>query len=106
MESRNQYFPLIEFKVSYPYRGKRIGRILFSSAQFFALTLEAEKLYISAHSSKESQEAYRSQGCTEAEEINEELGEKEPSDVQMEYPLILLSAGKRQPMVALNQNRR
>ena len=56
--------------------------------------------------SKESQEAYRSQGCTEAEEINEELGEKEPSDVQMEYPLILLSAGKRQPMGALNQNRR
>ena len=104
MGSRNQYFPLIEFKESYPYRGKRIGRILFSSAQFYALTLEAEKLYISAHSSKESQAAYRSLGCTETEEINEELREKEPSDVQMEYPLILLSSCERQSMGELNHN--
>lgn len=96
--SRNHYLPLIEFEVSYTYRGKGIGRRLFSFAASEALALGAEKLYISAHSSKESQAAYRSLGCTEAEEINVELREKEPCDVQMEYPLILLSAGKRQPM--------
>lgn len=69
--SRNQYLPLIEFEVSYPYRAKGIGRRLFSSAASEALTIGAEKLYISAHSSKESQAAYRSLGCTETEEINE-----------------------------------
>ena len=102
--SRNQYLPLIEFEVSYPYRAKGIGRRLFSSAASEALTIGAEKLYISAHSSKESQAAYRSLGCTETEEINEELREKEPSDVQMEYPLILLSSCERQPMGELNHN--
>lgn len=103
--SRNQYLPLIEFEVSYTYRGKGIGRRLFSFAASESLALGAEKLYISAHSSKESQRAYRSLGCTEAEEINEELREKEPCDVQMEYPLILLSAVEIQPMGELNQNK-
>lgn len=102
--SRNQYLPLIEFEVSYPYRAKGIGRRLFSSAASEALTIGAEKLYISAHSSKESQAVYHRLGCTETEEINEELREKEPSDVQMEYPLILLSSCERQPMGELNHN--
>ena len=44
-------------------------------------------LYISAHSSKESQAAYRALGCTLAEEVNEELAAAEPFDVQMEYRL-------------------
>jgi hypothetical protein len=47
----------------------------------------AEKLYISAHSSKESQAAYRALGCTPAEEVNEGLAAAEPFDVQMEYRL-------------------
>ncbi len=45
------------------------------------------KLYISAHSSKESQAAYRALGCTPAEEVNEGLAAAEPFDVQMEYRL-------------------
>ena len=48
---------------------------------------EPEILYISAHSSKESQAAYRALGCSFAEEINEELAAVEPFDVQMEYRL-------------------
>ena len=47
----------------------------------------ADKLYISAHSSKESQAAYRALGCTPAEEVNEGLAAAEPYDVQMEYKL-------------------
>ena len=47
----------------------------------------ADKLYISAHSSKESQAAYRALGCTPAEEVNEGLAAAEPFDVQMEYRL-------------------
>ena len=44
-------------------------------------------LYISAHPSKESQAAYRSLGCVEAEEINKAIAENEPFDIQMEYVL-------------------
>lgn len=85
--SINQYLQLIEFEVLFPYRGKGIERRLFSSASSSALSLGAEKLYISAHSSKESQTVYRKLGCIEAEEINERLRDKEPCDVQMECPL-------------------
>ena len=85
--SINQYLQLIEFEVSFPYRGKEIGRRLFSSASSVALSLGAEKLYISAHSSKESQAVYRRLECIEAKEINERLKDKEPCDVQMECPL-------------------
>ena len=52
-----------------------------------ARRLGADKLYISAHSSKESQAAYRALGCSFAEEINEELAAAEPFDVQLEYRL-------------------
>ena len=52
-----------------------------------ARRLGADKLYISAHSSKESQAAYRALGCTRAEEVNAELAAAEPFDIQMEYSL-------------------
>ena len=46
-----------------------------------------EGLYISAHSSMESQAAYRALGCVHAQEINAALAQVEPCDVQMEYLL-------------------
>lgn len=49
--------------------------------------LGADKLYISAHFSKESQAAYKALGCVHAKEINPKLSEKEPCDVQFEYVL-------------------
>ncbi|MBR0125205.1 MAG: hypothetical protein IJM03_07650 [Treponema sp.] len=52
-----------------------------------AKEIGAKKLYISAHSSKESQAAYRRLGCTEAAEINQAIAENEPYDVQMEFVL-------------------
>ena len=67
------------------YRCQGIGRKLFSMACEEARLLGADKLYISAHSSKESQAAYRALGCTPAEEVNEKLAAAEPCDVQMEY---------------------
>jgi len=54
-----------------------------------ALRLGAEKLYISSHSSKESQAAYRALGCTPAEEINVSRVAEEPFDVQLEYRLCI-----------------
>lgn len=52
-----------------------------------ARRLGADKLHISAHSSKENQAAYKALGCVHAKEINPKLAEKEPCDVQLEYVL-------------------
>ncbi len=81
------YVQLVCFQVSEEYRHRGIGRKLFSMACEEARRLGADKLYISANPSKESQAAYRALGCTPAEEVNEELAAAEPFDVQMEYRL-------------------
>ena len=82
-----RYVQLVCFQISEECRHQGIGRKLFSLACEEARRLGADKLYISAHSSKESQAAYRALGCTSAEEINEGLAAAEPFDVQMEYRL-------------------
>lgn len=82
-----RYADLACFYVSEEYRRHGIGRALFGMACEEARRLGAQKLYISAHSSKESQAAYRALGCVHAREINARLAELEPCDVQMEYPL-------------------
>ena len=82
-----KYVQLVCFQISEEYRRQGIGRRLFSMICEEARQLGADKLYISAHSSKESQAAYRALGCSFAEEINEELAAAEPFDVQMEYRL-------------------
>ena len=63
------------------------GKALFYQACEEARRLGADKLYISAHSSKESQAAYKALGCVHAKEINPKLAEEEPCDVQLEYVL-------------------
>lgn len=80
-----RYAQLICFQVSEPFRGQGIGRRLFALAADEMVKIGADKLYISAHSSKESQAAYRALGCTFATEINKTLADEEPFDVQMEY---------------------
>lgn len=82
-----RYAELVCFQISEEYRHQGIGRKLFSMVCEEALRLGAEKLYISSHSSKESQAAYRALGCTPAEELNASLVEEEPFDVQLEYKL-------------------
>ena len=82
-----RYVQLVCFQISEEYRRQGIGKKLFSMACEEARRLGADKLYISAHSSKESQAAYRALGCMPAEEVNEGLAAAEPFDVQMEYRL-------------------
>lgn len=82
-----KYVELVCFQVSEPYRGLGIGRALFYKACEEAGRLGADKLYISAHSSKESQAAYKALGCVYAKEINKKLAAEEPCDVQLEYVL-------------------
>ena len=76
-----RYVQLVCFQISEEYRRQGIARKLFSLACEEARRLGADKLYISAHSSKESQAAYRALGCTPAEEVNEELAAAGPFDV-------------------------
>lgn len=85
--TRKQYLEVVEFEVSEPYRNQGIGKQLFQLACEAARKMNAKKLYISAHSSKESQAAYHKLGCTLAEEQNPVNVEKEPYDVQLEYSL-------------------
>lgn len=82
-----RYLELVCFQVSEEYRGQGIGRTLFTMATEEARALGAEKLYISAHSSRETQATYKALGCVHAREINETLAAEEPFDVQLEYVL-------------------
>ena len=85
--SRGQCLELSSLHVSEELRGRGIGRALMSHARKWAKARGAEKLYISAHSSVESQAFYRAVGCREAEEYSRPHVEKEPYDCQLECGL-------------------
>lgn len=82
--SRGQYLELSSLHVSEELRGRGIGRALMNHARHWAHSMGAEKLYISAHSSVESQAFYKAVGCQEAEEYSQSHVEKEPCDCQLE----------------------
>ena len=56
--SENQYLQLMQIHVSYDYRNKGIGKELFKVSAEKARQMGAKKLYISTHSSEESQFLY------------------------------------------------
>ena len=85
--SRKQYADLTCIHVSADARGTGLGRALFEKAAESAKDLGAEKLYISAHSSVESQAFYKRMGCVEASEYDPHHVEQEPCDCQLEYCL-------------------
>jgi N-acetylglutamate synthase-like GNAT family acetyltransferase len=60
-------------------------RRLFMMAARAARELGAEKMYITANASRESQAFYRAMGCVEAAEPVPALLAEEPNDVHMEY---------------------
>ena len=82
--SGGQYLELSSIHVSEDCRRSGIGRKLMEAAKAWAKGRGARKLYISAHSSVESQAFYRAMGCREAEEYNQSSVEKEPCDCQLE----------------------
>lgn len=79
------YCDLTNIYVSEDVRNKGIGTTLFNEAIKFAKNNGAKKLYISAHSSFESQSFYRKLGCVEAKEYNKLHVQKEPFDCQLEF---------------------
>ncbi len=86
---KKQYINLGELYVSFPFRRRGIGKKLFDMTCQEAKELGASKLYISAHSAEESICAYKSYGCTFAQEVNATLAQKEPFDLQLEFSLNL-----------------
>lgn len=86
--SRNQYLQLSSIHTSYESRGLGIGKKLFNIMIEEAKKRRAKKIYISTHSSEESQAFYEKLGCVEAEEYNEKLVELEPCDCQLEYKVV------------------
>lgn len=85
--SQQEYLQLSSLHVSFGFRGLGIGKALFKLICNKAKSLGAKKIYISAHSSQETQAFYRAAGCIEAAEYNEKLVEEEPCDCQLEYIL-------------------
>ncbi|MGM9537367.1 MAG: GNAT family N-acetyltransferase [Candidatus Onthomonas sp.] len=82
--SEKQYLELSCIHVSADCRGHGIGRSLMEAAKGWAQRHGGKKLYISAHSSVESQAFYHAMGCREAEEYSRIHVEKEPCDCQLE----------------------
>jgi len=80
-----EYIELKFLHVSFEFRGLGIGKKLFLLITKKANQKAAKKLYISAHSSEESQKFYKKIGCLAALYINKEIYENEPFDCQLEY---------------------
>jgi predicted N-acetyltransferase YhbS len=82
------YVELPYIHVSNESRGSGVGKSLFYLCCEKAKQLGAKKLYIGTHPSVETQKFYKTVGCTLAKEINEDVYNREPLDIQLEYILI------------------
>lgn len=85
--SSAKYMELDIFHISEPYRGKGIGRKLFTLAAVKARELGAEKLFISCFPAKETIAVYTALGCVPCKEHNAQKAAEEPFDIQLEYIL-------------------
>lgn len=85
--SCRQYLELDYIHVSRDFRGQGIGQKLFQGICQAARMLGAQKLYIGAHPAVETQAFYGKVGCTGAQEVIQEIYQREPRDVQLEYQL-------------------
>lgn len=85
--SQKEYLQLSSIHISYENRNMGIGKKFFSLVCKEAKEIGSQKLYISTHSSEESQAFYKAMGCVEAMEYNDKLVAEEPWDCQLEYCL-------------------
>ncbi len=84
---KKEYFNLGYIHISYPYRGKGFGKILFNSICQQSRIRGAKKLYIGTNPSINTYYFYKSLGCVLSKEIVKEIYEQEPLDLQLEYVL-------------------
>ena len=81
------YLELSFIHISKPYRHQGIGQLIFKQTALEAKKLGAKKLYIGSHPSVDSQTFYAALGCTLTTNINQEIYQREPLDIQLEYLL-------------------
>jgi len=82
------YADLTLLHVSREYRNMGIGKKLFAMCAEKARVMGATKLYISAHSSVESQGFYRGIGCVDATDPSKLHADLEPFDCQLEFAIL------------------
>lgn len=83
----NKYVELPYIHVSHEYRNLGIGKELFHMCCEKARELGASKVYIAAHPAEETQNFYKSVNCVSALEVNKEIYDNEPLDIQLEFEL-------------------
>lgn len=83
-----KYVLLDSMFVSKEFRNYGIGKQLFHKCAEKAKEWGAGKLYMCAASSEDTIAFYRSLGCVDAKEVNKELYESDPRDIQLEYELL------------------
>ena len=81
----NDYIRLEMLHISFEFRNNGIGKELFEKICHETKKLNVRKLYITAHSSEETQAFYKSLGCYETVELNQVLYDEEPYDCHLEY---------------------
>ncbi|GGM38238.1 hypothetical protein GCM10011351_25470 [Paraliobacillus quinghaiensis] len=82
-----KYVLLDSMFVSKQFRNYGIGKQLFQKCTERAKEWGADKLYMCAASSQETIAFYNSLGCVAAKEVNKQLYESDPRDIQLEYAL-------------------
>lgn len=82
-----KYVLLESMFVSKQFRNYGIGKQLFQKCTEKAKEWGADKLYMCAASSQETIAFYRSVGCVDAKEVNKQLYESDPRDIQLEFEL-------------------
>lgn len=80
-----RYAELKQMHVSAPHRGRGLGKVLFALARDRARERGADRLYISAQSSVETQAFYRGLGCTPLPQAP--VADADPIDIPMELAL-------------------
>jgi predicted N-acetyltransferase YhbS len=89
--SQGDLLQLEMMHVSYPYRGRGIGRTLFRQAAEAAFQKGAKGLYISATPSEHTIAFYQGFGSVPIDEPDPELFAREPEDIHLVCPLPLQS---------------
>lgn len=84
---KEKYVLLDQLFVSSGYRGLGIGRSLVNLCSEEALEMGGEKLYLCAGSSEDTIAFFQKLGCVYAMEIDRELFEEDPDDIQLELKL-------------------
>ncbi len=85
---KSKYLLLDQLFVSKDYRNRSIGKQLVALCAERARFLGADKLYICAGSSEDTIAFYKKVGCVNAAEVNGELLDADPNDIQLELRLV------------------